>query len=247
MTNKTTYVSPFIEAGIQAYIQWFTNEWTKYQPDKHRKLKGVLLGNVTDLRKAQDTLKSEGIKDLPRLHVAMARMELNGDRGGGAKRFHKINSMIDRDAGKSHVRTVVPVRVGLVTNFITDRADEVKLLSEAMLNNYPGTSFFFEDDVGFRMECRVFLDDGVDFPQQDISSPGDLYLVEPVVSMTNYIGTRTEVGIVREIRVRWKEATGSVITSVAVDAETGKTSPLLEHTVKYTDPFDKTSSQWKGI
>ncbi|QXV74106.1 hypothetical protein [Rhizobium phage RHEph12] len=241
---KKEYVSPYIQAGIKAYIDWFSMEWKKYVPEKGRELIGVLLPNITDMRKEQDT--KQKITN-PRLKVALARIEQNGERGAAAKRYHATNTMIDRTAGRAIVRRLVPCRVGFVTNFVTDRADEVEKFAQMMLNNYPGPTFFFEDDVGFRVECRCYLDQGVDFPQADSSGPGDLYTVEPVVSLTTYIGTVEETGLIRKINVRLNEAIGSILTTVHFDVDNGLVQALEPETLTYTGPFDSTSSQWKGI
>lgn len=238
------YVSPYIQAGMQAYIDWYSMEWKKYVPEKGRELTGLLLGSISDMRKEQDT--KQQIRN-PRLKVAIARIEQNAERGAAAKRFHATTTMIDRTAGRAIVRRLIPCRVGLLTNFVTDRADEVEKFAQMMLNTYPGTSFFFEDDVGFRVECRCYLDQGVDFPQADSGNPGDLYTVEPVVSLTTYIGTTEEMGLIRKINVRLGEAIGPVTSTIHVDVDTGQVQALEPETLTYTGPFDSTSSQWKGI
>jgi hypothetical protein len=239
--NRPDFNSPFIEAGIKAYLDWYTLLWTRYSD---RKLKATFVGNVADMRKAKDTIKNV---ESPILLAGIARIELDMNRGAGARRFQQILTGLDRSKGKSNISTLIPVRIGVVTVFRTDKGPEVKSFIEMMLNCYPGTVFYFEDDWGFRIACRVNIEDGQDFPAADIAGPGDMYQLEPVVSFNTYIGTVEERGLIRDIKVKYSAGTGGVATTIYVDEKTNALTELDETKMKYTDPFDKRSSQWKGL
>lgn len=236
------YNSPYIQAGINAYLNWYALMWTKYSD---RPLKTAFVPNVQDMRKAKDIMKD--VKP-PMLLASIARLEINEVMGGGAKKFHKIVTGIDQRKGTSVVRTLTPIRMGLLTNFRTDQGPDISKFIQMMLNSYPGTTFYFEDDTGLRIACRVYVDSGADFPQSDISNAGDMFLLEPVVSMTTYIGTREDMGLIRDIRVTWSEGKGGILTTMSKDLQTGEFRKMdsEDTNIKYTDPFDSTSSQWKG-
>lgn len=234
------YDSPYIQAAINAYLNWYAMEWTKFSD---RPLKTAFVPNIADMRKAKDVLKNV---EPPMLLASIARLEINSAVGGGSKKFHQITTGINQREGTSVVRTLIPIRMGLLTNFRTDNGTDIAKFIQMMLLTYPGTTFYFEDDTNLRIACRVNVDDGADFPQSDIANAGDMYLLEPVVSMTTYIGTREDRGIIREIKVRLKEGTGGILTTVSYDANSGEFVEIEPKNIKYTDPFDRTSTQWKG-
>jgi len=238
--DNPDYNSPYIQAGINAYLNWIKLLWPSYCK---RNIDTAFVGNVMDLRKAKDIMKE--VRP-PYLLVALARIELNTDMGGGAKRFHTINTGMDISRSKSVIRHMAPVRIGFVTRFVTDKGDETVSLASLFLNNYPGTVFYFEDNTGLRIGCRLNLDSSVDLPQADIGGPGDLYAIEPVISLNTWIGTTKEQGLVKTIKVNLNEGTGGVISTISLDVENGLVQDLDGKILKYTDPFDKKSSQWKG-
>jgi hypothetical protein len=240
MAATPDYESPYIQAAISAYLNWYAMEWTKYSD---RPLKTAFVPNVADMRKAKDVVKSISP---PMLLASIARLEINSVMGGAAKKFHKITTGINQHKGTSVVRSLIPIKMGLLTNFRTDNGADISKFIQMMLLTYPGTTFYFEDDTNLRVACRVYVDDGADFPQSDISNAGDMFLLEPVVSMSTYIGTREDRGLIREIRVKLNEGTGGIISTVSYDALTGEYVEIEPKDIKYTDPFDRTSTQWKG-
>lgn len=240
MGNKT-YMSPFPEAGIAAFQRWWAMQWQLYASSK---LNVGIIGSTADLRRGNDIWHNQ---KLPTMLITPARMELNPDRGGGASRFQVLATGVDTTTGKVVIRRMAPVRMGLTCEFRTDDYKEVNAFTQMLINSYPGTVFFLEDDTGFRVECRVYLDNGVDLPMQAIEQPGALFVLNMVISMTTVVGTREEQGLIRSIEVRFKEGTGPSNITLSVDAETGKVIDLEELELTYTGPFDSTSSQWKGI
>lgn len=233
--------SPYIEAGARAYLRWVQMLWTQYSK---RQLKTAYVGNVDDMRKFKDV-----VKDVipPLLSIAFVRLELDQTRGAGARKFNRVLTGIDRNRGKSVIRRLTPVRLGFTVRFKTDDGREAVSFAQMMLNAYPGMTFYFEDNLNFRVACRLHLDEGYDLPPADISNAGDLYTMESVFSMDTYIGTVEEQGLIRSIQVRYSAGTGGVATTIFVDEATGKITELEESDLEYTGPFDKTSSQWKGV
>lgn len=237
---KTTYYSTFIDASIKAFQTWIITEWMKYST---RKLHTAVIGNITDLRKSNDVIKTQ---QLPTFLMSMARMELNSDRAGAAAKFREIVTSVDRARGIAVTRRLAPVRFGLMTSFRTDTGREVDQFAQMLMNSYPGTTFYFEDNTGLRVAARVYLDNGVDYPQADISGPGDIYEIQTVISMTTYIGPKTEQGLIRDIKVRYVEGTGPIVTTLSVDVATGDIKPLESTIESYTDPFDKSKPVFRG-
>ena len=73
-----------------------------------------------------------------------------------------------------------------------------------------------------------------------------MYVLEPVISLNTWIGTTKEQGLVREIKINLSEGTGGIISTISVDVENELFQDIDGKTLKYTDPFDKKSSQWRG-
>lgn len=239
MANEE-YLSPFPEAGILAFQTWWAEKWKNYAS---RKLTIGIIGNGVDLRKADDIWHTQ---QLPTMLITPARFEIDGERGGGAVRFRTLATGINEETGTVVLRKMAPVRMGLTCSFRTDNYKEVQAFAELLLNSYPGHTFYFQDDTGFVVEARIYLDNGVDLPPMDVGNE-DLFVIEMVISMTTYIGSREEKGLIRSIEVRFLEGTGAPNVTIGVDVNTGAVIPLEDLSLTYTGPFDTTSSQWKGV
>lgn len=235
------FSSPFIEASVIAYLDWLRFLWSSFS---RRELTTAFVGNVDDMRKMKDTTKDV---DLPTVAVAFARLEIDSAKGGGARKFNAINTGIDRDRGIAVMRRMIPVRMGFTVRVRSDQGNDIVRFVEAMLNEYPGYTFYFEDDLNFRVACRLNIDEGYDIPQNDIAGPGDVFTLETVFSMNTYIGRRREQGLIRKIKIDFNEGTGGSSTTIHFDKQTGRVEKLTDTELNYTGPFDSKSSQWKGV
>lgn len=236
------FQSPFIEAGAIAYMDWLRFLWSKTY--NNSKLKAVFVGNVEDMRKAKDVVKNI---EYPMVLVAFGRMELDMATGAGAARFRKFTSAIDRNRGVASISTATPVRIGFAVRFKSEKATDCMAYAEMMLQHFPGYAFYFEDDTGFRAACRLYIEEGYDIPQNDIGGPGDIYTMESVFSLRTYITTRERQGLIRQIKIDYEGGLGGITTTAHIDKLTGNVQKLDGTTLDYTGPFDRNSSQWKGV
>lgn len=239
--NKT-YASPFIEASIQAYLAWIEQEWKKYVGENGRRIKVVNVPNLADLRKIQDQTKNV---ENPLYLVALARIEPWTERGGIAKKFNTFATDVDRKSGSAIMRNMIPVRLGFMSQMRTDNFIEAVRYCEMLMNSQPGKVFTLRTG-SFSVESRIFFDPSFELPQAAMEGPGDLYIIELPCSITTWMGTSTEQGLIREITCTFIEGSGQYNIPISVDVESGRVLSLDQYSQNYIDLFDSSSPHWKG-
>lgn len=239
MVANSEFHSPFSQGSMAAFLLWLEVEWAKYTKEK---LSVSLVGNVADLRKIQDNTRTIRF---PYVAVSLARIEINTDKGGLARRYNALTTSLDLARSKARVHRMTPVKIGFMAQFSTDNIDHVYTYASMLANNAPGPSFYLEDDTGFRIESRVIYDTTFDIPQADISSPGDKFVVEVPAYVTSYVGTVEEIGLIREIKVSLVNGSDTIFSKLQYDIKEKKINELQRFDLKYTDPFDKSSTQWR--
>lgn len=242
MVANINHSSVFLEASYMAMLQWIETEWKKYEPDKSEKLLVASVGNLNDLRKTQDVTRQISY---PYVLFAFARIEPFLERGALARRYNQEYMRMPK-ASKAIVRNCIPVKLGFMLQFKTNNLQHVLRFSEMLINNLPGPTFYFEDEHGFRVECKANFDPSFDLPQADISAPGDSYTIEIPAYVTSYTGITFEQGLIKQIRIRYAATTGGADTTCLVDIKDGKVLQFEKFEINYTDIFDRESSYWKG-
>ena len=176
---------------------------------------------------------------------AFAKVEPYLERGALARRYNQ-EYMRTPKASKAIVRNCIPVKLGFMLQFKTNNLKHMLSFTQMMINNLPGPTFYFEDEHGFRVECKANFDPSFDLPQSDNSTPGSAYVVEIPAFVSSYTGITFEQGLIKKILVRYTAATGGANTTTLLDIKDGRVLQMDDYEVKYTDLFNRDSPHWKG-
>lgn len=242
MVANRTFTSPFLDASYKAVMQWMELEWKNYWPDPDESLLIASVGNLQDLRKAQDATREIRF---PYAFFAFAKVEPYLEKGALARRYNQEYIRLPK-AGKAIVRTCIPVKLGFMLQFKTNNINHILAFAQMMINNLPGPTFYFEDENGFRVECKANFDPTFDIPQADSAGIGDTYSFEIPAFVSSYTGITFEQGLIKRVILRYAVASGSRLDPVLLDIENGRVSNFGKYEIDYKDIYDKTSPHWKG-
>ena len=238
-----------VQQAISAYTLWLKNSWSEYRnlddadsDASPRDLTVQLLRTPSSLRELN---KLKGKIEIPFNILALGTIEVDTERGGHASRYRSRQlGRLNQDASTS-IRNLTPVSVGLASVFYSDTIDDVLLYTQMLMDNSPKLNMILSSEIeDVRFEVGVVFS-----PQFDIPTESDKelpYGVQTTFILKAWMGRWVKQGLIRDLQVNFKEATGGHRASVSSDALVGKTLYLYDQDLSYDGIFDENDPSFRA-